>query len=654
MIGHPKGFGFVVRDDDGEDVYLPVNEMNTVMHGDKVKLEIRSGSREGKLSGRLVKVLTRAHNRLTGVIRHYNNKLYVQPLDKRISHDARIASGSHVNYGPGDVVEADIVGYPQDHQQLKVDVVKVFGGIDDAHMPVTMALYKHQIPYLWSKQAEAAAQRCPDKVRAKEAKTRADLRDLNFVTIDGETAKDFDDAVCVTRKRKGYTLYVAIADVSHYINAGSVLDKSAYERGTSVYLPDRVIPMLPEAYSNGICSLRPDVDRLTLVCQITLDKNGEVIDSEFYEAVICSKARLTYTSAWQYLDQGDASGLGKNKSVRRLLDDANALFGRLLEQRRQRGALELDIPEVAIALTEDDHVDLLEPALRNDAHRLIEEFMLLANVCAARTLMEAFDSAIFRVHDKPDAQRVTDLRYFLSEFSLPLSGGDEPVSQDFVDVLDNPAMQDEWRYIISTMMLRTQKQAHYSDQPGLHFALNYEAYTHFTSPIRRYPDLIVHRLLKAAIKNQKPAPQLAENLPAIAEACSNSERRAEDASREVIAYYKLMYLKDRTGETFDGVITGVNTFGFFVELNSVLTSGLVHVTALGDDYFGYDPIKQQLVGERSSQVFKIGDKVAVRVSRVDLEDKKLDLLLAELAPEAGDRRAGKEVRNKRRKSSGRG
>ena len=625
VIGHPKGFGFVTREDGGADVYLSQFEMQRVLHGDRVKLEVKQKGRENKFNGRIIEILGHGHKQLSGVVRKYNNSVYVEPLDKRISHDVEIDRKSIKAVKQGDVVEVKINRYPDINKSLKGEVCQVFGTQSDPDMPVTMSLYKHQIPHVWTQQAAAAASRSPKKVSKDQIAAREDLTDLDFVTIDGETAKDFDDAIFVSRTSQAFTLYVAIADVSHYIKTGSILEQNAFERGTSVYLPNQVIPMLPEAYSNGICSLKPDVDRLVLVCEINLDKNGNPEGHRFYEAAIRSKARLTYTEVWDYISGQKTSELALN--IRNLLDDAHQLFKRLLTIREQRGALELDIPEALIQLDQEHTVTLVEPSLRNDAHRLIEEFMLLANVCAAQSMLEAFDTGMFRIHEKPDPERLSDLRYFLSEFSLELSGGDIPGSEDFVKVLENPDVKDHWRYIISTMMLRTQKQAHYSDQPGMHFALNYEVYTHFTSPIRRYPDLIVHRLLKSVIKKRKLSAKLLEQLPIIAEHCSVTERRAEAASREVISYYKLVYLKEKITAQFDGIITGVSSFGFFVELNEVMTSGLVHITSLTDDFYLYDPLKQQLIGERTARTFKIGNRLTVEIARVDLEDKKLDLVL---------------------------
>ena len=651
VIGHPKGFGFAVREDQGEDVYLSQFEMQRVLHGDRVKLEIKQKGRENKFNGRVIEILGRAHKHLSGVVRKYNNSIYVEPLDKRISHDVEIDKQSIKSVKEGDIVEIKINRYPDINKGLKGEVCQIFGAQTDPDMPVTMALYKHQIPHAWSQQALTAANRCPRQVTKDQISAREDLTDLDFVTIDGEIAKDFDDAIFVSKTAQSYTLFVAIADVSYYIKMGSVLEQNAFERGTSVYLPNQVVPMLPEAYSNGICSLKPNVDRLVLVCEMKLDANGAPESHRFYEAVIQSKARLTYTEVWAYLSGQQASKLQLN--VRTLLDHAYQLFKCLLDIRQQRGALELDIPEAVIQLDDQHNVTLVEPSFRNDAHRLIEEFMLQANVCAAQSMLEAFDAGMFRVHERPDPERLSDLRYFLSEFSLELTGGDVPGSEDFVKVLENPQVKEEWRYIISTMMLRTQKQAHYSDQPGMHFALNYEVYSHFTSPIRRYPDLIVHRLIKSVIKKRRLSAKLIEQLPVIAEHCSVTERRAEAASREVVSYFKLVYLKDKIAEQFEGIITGVSNFGFFVELAEIMTSGLVHITSLTDDFYIYDPLKQQLIGEQTARTFKIGNSVTVKIARVDLEDKKLDLILLEAEANNQKRQQKKQRQplNKRKKQS---
>ena len=645
VIGHPKGFGFVEPDDKSIDVYLPVFEMDTVLHGDRVKIEVKRKRNTEKLSGRVMEILERAHKHICGVVRSYDRKRYVQPLDKRISHDIYVNNESLHGVNFGDIVEVKITQYPGHGKRLLLgEIVHVFGDVSDAQMPITLALYKHQIPHVWSQAADKAASMCPVRVTPAEINKRIDLRDLNFVTIDGETAKDFDDAVLVNRTDGGYKSYVAIADVSHYIKANSVLDKIAYERGTSVYFPNRVVPMLPEAYSNGICSLNPKVERLVMVCEIDMDDQGNRLGCKFYEAVIKSRARLTYTQVWEYLSNPKSNDI--EPELKKSLDGAYELFQKLLKLRKQRGALELEIPETFVNFDGQGKVDSIKPIVRNDAHQLIEEFMLAANVCAAELIEQEFESGIFRVHERPDDERVADLRYFLSDFNLELTGGDRPTSEDFVNVLNNSAVKEEWKYIVSTMMLRTQKQAHYSDEAGIHFALNYQVYAHFTSPIRRYPDLIVHRLLKSIINKRKPAKKLADNLPVIAEHCSTTERRAEEASREVVSYYKLQYLQAHIGDGSTGIITGVSNFGFFVELDEIFTSGLVHVTSLTDDFYFYDPLKQQLIGERSGKLFKVGQTVEVQISRVDLEEKKLDLIISGLHNSF----AKKSNRKKRKKS----
>ena len=645
VIGHPKGFGFVEPDDKSNDVYLPVFEMDAVLHGDRVKVEVKRKRNTEKLSGRVMEILERAHKHICGVVRSYDRKRYVQPLDKRISHDIYVNNESLHGVNFGDIVEVKITQYPGHGKRLLLgEIVHVFGDVSDAQMPITLALYKHQIPHVWSQAADKAASVCPVRLTPAEINKRIDLRNLNFVTIDGETAKDFDDAVLVNRTDSGYKLYVAIADVSHYIKATSVLGKIAYERGTSVYFPNRVVPMLPEAYSNGICSLNPKVERLVMICEIDMDDQGNRLGYEFYEAVIKSRARLTYTRVWEYLNNSKSNDI--EPELKKSLDQAYQLFKMLLKLRKQRGALELEIPETFVNFDDQGKVDSIKPIIRNDAHRLIEEFMLAANVCAAELIEQKFESGMFRVHERPDDERVADLRYFLSDFNLELTGGDRPTSEDFVNVLSNPAIKEEWKYIVSTMMLRTQKQAHYSDEAGIHFALNYQAYTHFTSPIRRYPDLIVHRLLKSIINKRKPAKKLADNLPVIAEHCSSTERRAEEASREVISYYKLQHLQTHVGDDFAGIVTGVSSFGFFVELDEIFTSGLVHVTSLSDDFYFYDPLKQQLIGERSGKLFKVGQTIEVQISRVDLEEKKLDLIIS------GQQNSfGKKSNRKKRKKS---
>jgi ribonuclease R len=508
-------------------------------------------------------------------------------------------------------------------------------------MEIEIALRKHDLPHEFSLAARKAAGKLPREVRDVDRRDRIDLTALPLVTIDGETARDFDDAVYCERKGRGYRLLVAIADVSHYVRDGDPLDRDARERGTSVYFPRRVIPMLPEALSNELCSLKPDVDRLCVVCEMEVTAKGEIRKHRFYPAVMRSRARLTYTEAWTWLSDPTSVPAGMRELLP-YLKHLHALFGVLRDAREKRGAIDFDTVETELEFDIEGKIVRVVPVVRNDAHRLIEECMLAANVCAAGFLVKNKVPAPFRIHAGPPAEKLTALREFLFELGVQLGGGDEPQARDYARLLASIGERPDAR-LIHTVLLRSLSQAIYSPDNIGHFALGYENYTHFTSPIRRYPDLLVHRAIKGIVRKQ-PIGDTIEAVKTLTDHLSMTERRADDATREVVRWLKAEYMMDKIGEEFDGIISGVTNFGIFVELAEVYVDGLVHITALGNDYFHFDPAKHRLLGERTRQSFRLGDPVRIKVAAVNLDEAKLDFELAAGSPV----RAGRAERGPKR------
>jgi ribonuclease R len=623
VIGHPDGFGFVTPDDGSPDLYLSQKEMDTVLHGDRVMVREGGADRRGRREAAVVEVLERAQTRLVGRLHIEHKVLYVVAAERRISQDILIPAGDTNGAVPGQVVVAELVSQPNRHAQPIGRIVEILGGYTDPGMEIEIALRKHDLPNEFSDQAERQAQRLPDGVSAGDAQGRVDLRDLALVTIDGETAKDFDDAVYCDKEGKNYRMIVAIADVSHYVRHGDALDLEARERGNSVYFPRRVIPMLPEKLSNGLCSLNPDVDRLAVVCDAIISPIGEIKSYKFYDAVFRSHARLTYTQVAAALAEPGAVKSALIKGLLPRLQSLNELFRVLLVARGKRGAIDFETTETQIEFDDEGKIKRIFPVVRNDAHRLIEECMLAANVCASEFLKKHEQTALYRVHEGPTPEKLASLREFLKEFGLQLSGGAEPHAKDYAALLlklkGRPDVQ-----LLQTVLLRSLKQAQYSPENLGHFGLAYEAYTHFTSPIRRYPDLLVHRAIKAAIAkdNYKPG-----NWQELGAHCSQTERRADEATRDVTNWLKCYFMQDRINEEYDGTISAVTSFGIFVALDDVFVEGLVHVSELGSDYFKFDATKHQMLGERTAKRYRLGDRVRVKVVRVDLDTARIEFNL---------------------------
>jgi ribonuclease R len=664
--GHREGHGLLVRDDGGPDLVLVDHEMSKVLHGDRVLARITGNDRRGRPLGEIVEVLERRTNRLVGRLLNERGVTIVVPEDQRIQHDILVPPHASAQARAGQVVVVEIIQQPQRYVQPIGRVIEVLGQIEDPGMEIEIAVRKFAVPYLFSEAAQQQAQALPAEVGPRDRKGRIDLRDVPLVTIDGEDARDFDDAVyCEPIARKGWRLIVAIADVGHYVEPGSALDQQAQARSTSVYFPRRVIPMLPERLSNGLCSLNPGVERVALVCDLAIGSKGAIKGYQFYPALIRSHARLTYNEVWEALAVPDSPAQRRQHTLLPQLRNLHRLYEVLAAGRVQRGALDLDTVETQIICDANGRIERIVPRVRNEAHRLIEECMLAANVCAADFLRRARHPALYRVHEGPTPQKLEALRASLKAFGLQLDGGAAPAPAHYAKLLQAIRARPDAQ-LLQTMVLRSMQQAVYSPHNNGHFGLAYEAYAHFTSPIRRYPDLLVHRTLKALLAKRRYEPVLFADDGSPVEAgsavsrweklgvtCSANERRADDASRDVEAWLKSYYVRERTGETFSGSISAVVPFGVFVTLDDLYVEGLVHVSELGSEYFHFNEALHELRGERTGLRFRLADRLTVQVARVDLEARRIDFRLvrpatASAAPRSDGRDgAGRERADER-------
>lgn len=623
--GHADGFGFLCPDDGSGDLYLSPKEMQKALHGDRVLVREIGLDRRGRREAAIVEVLESCNTQLVGRLHIDHGIMYVVAENKRISQDILIAKEHSLKAKDGQVVMVEIIKQPSKHAQPIGKIIEILGNYTAPGMEIEIALRKHVLPYQFSADVEKLASKFPKNVLKKEMTGRHDLSDLPLVTIDGETAKDFDDAVYCEKDGKGYRLLVAIADVSHYVKPRDAIDREALDRGNSVYFPRRVIPMLPEVLSNGLCSLNPAQKRLCMVCDMRIKVSGEISDYTFYPAVMLSHARLTYTEVAAMLADANGKEALKYATLLPHLQLLNKLFHALLKARKKRGAIDFETTETQMYFNDQGKIEKIVPVHRNDAHRLIEECMLAANVCAADFLQQHGQTTLYRIHESPVAEKIEALRKFLKEFGIQLGGKDKPSAKDYANTLlkiqDRPDAQ-----LLQTVMLRSLQQAIYSPDLSGHFGLAYDAYTHFTSPIRRYPDLLVHRAIKAVLDGTVYKPGDWNELGLH---CSMTERRADDATRDVETWLKCFYMQDKIGECFDGVISSVTGFGLFVALDDVYVEGLVHISELPSDYFHFDAIKHTLLGERSGKQYRLGDRLRVQLVRVDLETSKIDFLLAE-------------------------
>ena len=670
MQGHRDGHGFVVRDDGEAAVYLPPPEMRSVLHRDRVRARIVRTDRGGRPEARVLEILERSRTPVIGRLLHEAGHWLVAPEDRRVGRDILVPKNAIAHAAEGQVVAVELTEPPSLHAQPVGRVVEVLGEVDDPGIEIEIAVRKFEVPHQFSPEALAQAAALPDALRAADRKRRVDLRDLPLVTIDGEDARDFDDAVyCEPFARgrgrtafEGWRLLVAIADVSHYVEPGKALDADAYARATSVYFPRRVLPMLPEKLSNGLCSLNPGVDRLAIVCDMLVDAGGEVGAYQFYPALMRSHARLTYTEVAAVLGNTRGPEAERRGALLAPLLHLHEVFRALLKARAARGAVDFETVETQIVCDADGRIERIVPRVRNDAHRMIEEAMLAANVCAADFVASAGHPALYRVHEGPTPEKRLALGNQLRALGLGLQLSDDPKPAEIAAIAEATKDRPDARQI-HTMLLRSMQQAIYSADNAGHFGLAYPAYAHFTSPIRRYPDLLVHRVIKALLGRRRyqitlgdtvalppaPAARGARGPGKAARAglrelelwelagvhCSACERRADEASRDVEAWLKCRYMRDRLGEEFGGSVSGVAAFGLFVTLDALYVEGLVHITELGGEYYRYDELRQELRGERTGVRYGIGTKLRVQVSRVDLDGRRIDFRL--VRPQDGDR-----------------
>lgn len=625
ISGHADGFGFLIPDKGGPDVYLPPKVMRQLMHGDRVVVRISGENRQGKPEGALVEVLERAVQRVVGRYFREGGVGFVEPDNRRLHQDVMIAPEDQGRARDGQYVVAAIIKQPTKHTQPMGRITEVIGDTAAPGLATDIAIRAYDLPYKWPRAVQQEAGRLDAESRVN-ARNRKDLRNLPFVTIDGEDARDFDDAVYCEKQGRGWRLLVAIADVSHYVKPGSALDDEAHERGTSVYFPDRVIPMLPEVLSNELCSLKPEVDRLTLVCDMQIGQQGRVQQYRFREAVIRSAARLTYTQVAGMTVDRDAKLRDRYKQVAPHLDNLYKLYRIMHRERARHGLLDFQTSEARLEFDEKGDIETIRPLVRNDAHRLIEEFMLAANTSAAGYLLDSKVPVLYRNHESPKEEKLRDVREFLGELGLSLGGGDEPTARDYANLIEKISDRQD-RHLIEKVLLRSMPLAVYSEENLGHFGLAFDAYTHFTSPIRRYPDLLVHRVIRRLLSGKKTPMYDEEGMHELGVYCSMTERRAEEASREVVQRLKCEYVSHHVGEEFDGTITGVTGFGLFVELDEIYAEGLVHVTSLPGDYYHHDPVHHRLTGERTGRTYRLAEKVRVQVMRVDVDDKKIDFEL---------------------------
>jgi ribonuclease R len=630
VIANPDGFGFLRPDKGvGDDLFLPPAEMRKVMHGDRAMASVTGLDRRGRREGAIVEVLERRLNRLIGRFTVESGISFVVPDDRRIQRNIQIPTDARLEAQHGQLVECEITT-PADARRPPIG--KVLAVLGDALTPslvVEAAIHGHELPHEFPPEVLAEASAVPLEVDAATAAGRVDLRALPLVTIDGEDAKDFDDAVYCEPNRTGFRLVVAIADVSSYVRPGTPLDDEAQLRATSVYFPGFVVPMLPETLSNGICSLNPKVDRLCFVCDMQVDRDGEVVASEFYQAVMNSHARLTYTQVWKAVGEGDGEARAQVGTLLPQVERLHQLYQSLAKARARRGAIEFESSEVRFVLDNRGEVTQAGMLVRNDAHKLIEECMIAANVEAAKYLLEAAIPAPYRIHDKPPESKYADLLEFLKEFALRMPGWARLVPKDFANLLKKVRERPD-ATLLESVILRSQSQAVYSPENIGHFGLALQAYAHFTSPIRRYPDLLVHRAIKHALaRGKRENFHTPREMASLALQCSERERRADEAEREVDERYRAAWMEQHVGGEFEGTISGVTSFGLFIELDQSKVNGLVHVTQLPNDYYHFDPVRKTLTGERTAREFRLGDRARIVVLKASLEERKIDFRLAE-------------------------
>ncbi|TKI08560.1 ribonuclease R [Martelella alba] len=656
VIGHRDGFGFLRVEGRKDDLYLSAEQMKMAIHGDIVLAQPLGADRKGRREARIVRVLVPKTSQIVGRFFTDAGSAFVAPDDSRLSFDILIPPENTLSARMGSVVVVELTQRPTRRTKAIGQVVEVLGENMGTGMAVDIALRSHDIPYVWPPEVESQTAGLKEDVPAGALQGRVDLRPLPLMTIDGEDARDFDDAVFCERKRGGgWRLWVAIADVSYYVRPGEPLDKEARSRGTSVYFPSQVIPMLPEVLSNGLCSLNPQVDRLCMVCEMTVSAQGRLSSYKFYEAVMNSHARLTYNKVWQIL-QGDQALREQYSPLVKPLQTLHEMYRTLDQARMQRGGIAFETEEAKFVFNADRRIERIEPVVRNDAHKLIEECMILANIAAARFVEKNQEPALYRIHDRPSDDHITALRSVLGELGLVLGGGAKPDPKDYAELMNRIAGRPDHE-MLQTMLLRSMKQAVYDPENRGHFGLALQAYAHFTSPIRRYPDLSLHRGIKYILAKREGEVEgegratptggwhsdMAEMLQ-LGQHCSLCERRADEATRDVADWLKCDFMQDHVGGKFSGIISSVTGFGFFVRLNDLFIDGLVHVSSLDNDYYRYDNIGQRLIGESGGRVYRLGDVVEIRVEAVHMDERKIDFSL--ISSRRQPRGAGKTDRRR--------
>ena len=657
---HPDGFGFVRPESGGKDIFLPSRQMRTLMSGDKVAVKIASFDKQrGRAEGALVSVLARAHETLVGRYYRESGIEFVVPDDKRLIHEVLLNREVGHSAQQGDIVLVRITEYPSSHSQPIGLIEHVLGQENAPGMEVTIAVNTHHIPHQWNDAVMKSIRGLKTEVKEEDKQHRKDMRHLAFVTIDGADARDFDDAVYCEALPQGHRLYVAIADVAHYVGVDSALDLEAVKRGTSVYFPGEVIPMLPEVLSNGLCSLNPKVDRLCLVCSMEINQQGTIKQFEFFEAVIHSQARLIYEDVAAALFDDGATGLDAVAGVINELQALKQVYQSLAKARKRRHAIEFETHEVVFKYDAQRKIEAILPYQRNQAHQMIEECMIAANMAAAQFLKKHKLPALYRNHEGPNPDKLANLQEFLAGFGIAM-GAENPTPTDYARLVDEARERPE-ADMIQTVILRSMLQACYSPNPAIgHFGLALKDYAHFTSPIRRYPDLLVHRAIKHWIRHQQRTGyhyDLAQ-MTILGELCSRNERRADDATRDAADWLKCEFLQKHIGCEYSGIVSAVTNFGLFVQLDDLLIDGLVHVTALKRDYYQFDAAHHRLVGELTGRKYRLGDRLKVMVARVNMEDRKIDFDLAGGSDEgeAGKtrRKGGKGRKDRKDRKDGRG
>ncbi len=666
VLAHADGFGFLSVTDQDEDVFLSNRQMRAVFHGDIAQVRIRGKDRRGRIEGEIVEVIERNTDQVVGRLYYEGKVTLLESLNNRIIQKILIPDVDRKLHKAGQIVVAGIIEQPSMHGIPTAEILETLGDHLTPAMEVEVALRSHDIPFTFTDEVHSQTDAMPIEVAARDKKNRRDLTDLPFITIDGEDARDFDDAVyCEARQSGGWRLFVAIADVAHYVDIDSPLDKAAFDRGTSVYFPQYVVPMLPEKLSNGLCSLKPDVDRLVLVAEMTISENGRISGFQFYEGIIHSHARMTYVQVANIL-KGEREDHGKQPAVRAGISELNNVYQVLTKVREKRGALDFGSRELAFDFSDEGRVLAIRPTGRTDAHRLIEECMLCANVCAARFIDKHQHAGLYRVHEPPEAEKLEGLSEYLANLGVNLSVAEKVTTLDYQIVLDQLRDRKHGQ-VLQMSLLRSLNQAVYQVENKGHFGLNYPEYAHFTSPIRRFPDLMMHRLIKSIVHSKTESnlvarfgakdrrnfyPYTIDDVVMCGERSSFTERRAEAAVYDVLDWMKCDYISDHVDEVVPGVITGVTKFGLFVELDDIYIEGLVHISTLPNDYFHYDQSTQALIGERSGLAYALADEVSVQIVRVDIDERKVDFEVITHTP--GFRSAPGKKRSGKKKSTGGG